>query len=222
MTDIILFDCDGVLVDSEIIACQVLAAEIGAHIPTLDQTEFASSVFGVTDEEAVRQAEAAFGVTLPEGLADHLEDVIRDAVLRDVEPVPGAAEAVAAIALPRAVVSNSPLDRVRRMLDRTGLRPFFDDRLYCAEMVARPKPHPDVYLAAARGMGAAPANCVAVEDSVTGVTAAVAAGMEVIGFLGGGHVQDGHGDRLRDAGARVLCESMAELNPTLAVMLTGS
>ncbi len=222
MTDLILFDCDGVLVDSEIIACKVLAAEIGAHIPALDQTEFAAGIFGVTDEDAVRQAEATFGVTLPEGFADHLTGVIYDAVLRGVEPVPGAAEAVATITLPIAVVSNSPLDRVRRMLDRTGLRSYFADRLYCAEMVARPKPHPDVYLEAARGLGVEPGRCIAVEDSVAGVTAAVAAGMTVIGFLGGGHVRDGHGDRLRHAGARALCESMAELNPTLAVILTGS
>ena len=222
MTDLILFDCDGVLVDSEIIACRVVAAEIGAHIPALDQTEFAAGIFGITDHDAVRQAEAEFGVRLPDGFGDRLADAIRDEVLRCVEPVAGAAEAVGAIALPMGVVSNSPLDRVRRMLDRTGLRPFFGDSLFCAEMTERPKPHPDVYLLAAETLGAVPGRCVAVEDSVAGVTAAAAAGMTVIGFLGGSHIQPGHGDRLRAAGAESLCNSMAELNPALADFLTGS
>ncbi len=219
--DLILFDCDGVLVDSEIIACRVLATEIGAHIPELDQTDFAARIFGVTDHDAVRQAEAEFGVRLPDGFVDEVADTIYRAVLAEVEAVPGAADAVGAITLPMAVVSNSPLQRVRQMLDRTGLRPFFEDRLFCAEMVARPKPHPDVYLSAVQSSGAAPARCIAVEDSVAGVTAAVAAGITVIGFLGGGHIQAGHGDRLRAAGARSLCGSMRELSSSLAIVLTG-
>lgn len=220
--DLILFDCDGVLVDSEIIACKVLAAEIGAQIPALDQKAFAAGIFGVTDHDAVRQAEDEYGVTLPDGFVGHVANVIYDRVLSSVEPVTGASDALGGLTLPMAVVSNSPLDRVRRMLDRTGLRPFFDDRLYCAEMVAQPKPKPDVYLLAAERMETAPGRCIAVEDSVAGATAAVAAGMTVIGFLGGQHIQPGHGERLRAAGANQLCQSMAELNATMSVVLTGS
>ena len=222
MTDLILFDCDGVLVDSEIIACKVLAAEVGAKIPELDQKAFAAGIFGMTDHDAVRQAEAEYGVTLPDGFVGHVANAIYDEVLRSVEPVAGAAEAVGALTLPMAVVSNSPLERVRRMLDRTGLRHFFGDRLFCAEMVARPKPHPDVYLYAAEQLEVAPERCIAVEDSVAGTTAAAAAGMTVIGFLGGQHIQPGHGERLRSAGANPLCQSMAELNASMAVVLTGS
>ncbi len=209
---LILFDCDGVLVDSEIIACQTLAVEIGALIPQLDQAAFAARIFGVTDHDAVRQAEAEYGVQLPDAFPEQVADAIRREVLRSVEPVPGAAEAVASIGLPTAVVSNSPLERVRRMLDRTSLRPFFDDRLFCAEMVARPKPFPDVYLSAAETLGANPPQCIAVEDSIAGVTAAAAAGMSVIGFLGGSHIQPGHGEKLLMAGATTLCDSMAELS----------
>ncbi len=221
MTDLIFFDCDGVLVDSEIIACRILAAEIGAHIPALDQAEFAAGIFGVTDHDAVRRAEAEFDVRLPDGIVDRVANLIRDEVLRSVELVPGAVEAVAAITLPTAVVSNSPLERVRRMLDRTGLSPFFADRLFCVDMVARPKPFPDLYLSAATSLGAAPERCIAVEDSVAGVTAAVAAGMTVIGFLGGSHIRAGHGDHLLVAGARSLCNSMADLDATFADLLTG-
>lgn len=218
--DLILFDCDGVLVDSEIIACRVLSAEIGALIPQLDQEDFAAHIFGVTDHDAVRQAEAEFGVTLPEGFADRAAAAIRREVLRSVEPVAGAADAVASIGLPMAVVSNSPLERVRRMLDRTALRTFFGDRLFCAEMVARPKPFPDVYLAAAESLGAAPARSIAVEDSVAGVTAAAAAGMSVIGFLGGSHIKPGHGEKLLRAGATVLCNAMPDLNAAITTVVT--
>jgi HAD superfamily hydrolase (TIGR01509 family) len=218
---LILFDCDGVLVDSEAIACRTLAAEIGAQIPSLDKAAFAAKIFGVTDHDAVRQAEAEYGVRLPDGFADQIAAAIRREVLRSVEPVAGAAEAVGSIDLPMAVVSNSPLERVQMMLDRTGLRRFFDDRLFCAEMVARPKPFPDVYLSAARALGADPARCIAVEDSIAGVTAAVAAGMRVVGFLGGSHIQPGHGDRLLDAGAGTLCTAMSDLNTALSAVPTG-
>ena len=216
---LILFDCDGVLVDSEIIACRVLAAEIGTQIPNLDQAAFAAKIFGVTDHDAVRLAEAEHGIHLPDGFADRTAAAIHREVLRCVEPVPGAAEAVESIALPKAVVSNSPLERVGKMLDRTGLRRFFDDRLFCAEMVARPKPFPDVYLSAAETLGAEPANCIAVEDSIAGATAAVAAGMTVVGFLGGSHIQPGHGDRLRKVGVGSLCTAMGDLNAALSGLL---
>ena len=218
--DLILFDCDGVLVDSEIIACRVLAAEIGARIPELDQADFAANIFGVTDHDAVRQAEAEYGVRLPDGFADQAAAAIRREVLRSVEPVAGTAEAVGSIDLPMAVVSNSPLGRVRRMLDRTALQSFFGDRLFCAEMVARPKPFPDVYLSAAAALGAEPSRCIAVEDSIAGVTAAAAAGMSVIGFLGGSHIQPGHGQRLLQAGAMALCDAMADLGATISAVVT--
>lgn len=215
---LILFDCDGVLVDSEIIACRTLAAVIGAQIPSLDQAEFAAHIFGVTDHDAVRQAEAEYGVRLPEGFPELAAAAIRREVLRSVEPVPGAAEAVASIDQPMAVVSNSPLERVRRMLDRTGLRRFFDDRLFCAEMVARPKPFPDVYLSAAETLGSEPARCIAIEDSIAGATAAAAAGMAVIGFLGGSHIQPDHGKKLLKAGAATLCNTMSDLRDAISVV----
>lgn len=215
---LILFDCDGVLVDSEIIACRTLAAEIGSQIPSLDRAAFAARIFGVTDHDAVRQVEAEYGVRLPEGFTDRVAAAIRREVLRSVEPVPGAAEAVASIDEPKAVVSNSPLERVQRMLDRTGLREFFDDRLFCAEMVARPKPFPDVYLSAAESLGEAPARCIAIEDSVAGATAAAAAGMAVIGFLGGSHIQPNHGQKLLKAGATTLCDRMGDLRDAISAL----
>ena len=112
------------------------------------------------------------------------------------------------------------LEIATRVDPKRGGHVFASD--FCAEMVARPKPHPDVYLSAAATLGTDPGRCIAVEDSVAGVTAAAAAGMRVIGFLGGRHIQPGHGVRLRSAGAEIICDSMKELNPTLSVVLTGS
>ena len=218
--DLILFDCDGVLVDSEIIACRVLAAEIGAHIPELDQPAFAAGIFGVTDYDAVRQAEAAYDIRFPDGFVEQAAAAIHREVLLSVQPVAGAADAVESLGMPTAVVSNSPLERVQKMLERTDLRVFFDDRLFCADMVARPKPYPDVYLSAAQALDADPARCVAVEDSIAGVTAATAAGMAVIGFLGGSHIQPGHGAKLLQVGAVTLCDTMANLDAAISAVLT--
>ena len=103
-------------------------------------------------------------------------------------------------------------------LARTGLTALFGGRVFTADIVSDPKPHPAVYLAAARGFGVDPAQCVAVEDSVTGVTAAAAAGMTVLGFIGGGHIAPGQAQRLLDAGAYLCFEEMAALPALVAVL----
>jgi len=121
----------------------------------------------------------------------------------------------------KACASNSYTSVVRAVLDRTGLVAFFGERVFCADRVERPKPAPDVYLAAARGLGVEAAACLVVEDSIAGVTAARAAGMTVLGFVGGSHI--GHGGQgaqshvlaLRDAGAVDVFDRMAAL-PELA------
>jgi beta-phosphoglucomutase-like phosphatase (HAD superfamily) len=121
------------------------------------------------------------------------------------------AEALADISLTKAVASNSSSKRVQAALSRTGLSPFFGARIYTADTVGRPKPHPAVYLAAAAGFGVAPGACIAIEDSVTGVIAAATAGMYVLGFTGGGHINTEQGMQLKAAGAHSIFENMAQL-----------
>jgi HAD superfamily hydrolase (TIGR01509 family) len=137
----------------------------------------------------------------------------------DLKPIAGVRAAVEALAAhPRCVASSSSLERIGMSLTATGLLDLFAGRIYSATLVARSKPAPDVFLHAARSMGAAPADCVVIEDSLPGVTGAVAAGMRVIGFCGGAHVFDAaaHGAALRGVGASVAIVSMDELPAAVA------
>ena len=214
--DLILFDCDGVLVDSEIIACRILAERIGAHVPALDQARYAAKIFGSTDEQIVAEAAAEYGVCFPDDFLETAAEAMKAALLRDVEPTDGVARALRAVDRPKGVVSNSSRDRVEAMLTRAGLRHHFADDIFCAEMVARPKPSPDVYLLAAERMAKAPGRCLAIEDSLAGATAALAAGMNVVGYLGGRHIPPGHEDRLRARGVTTIVRHMDALAAAIA------
>ncbi|NNG05705.1 MAG: HAD-IA family hydrolase [Inquilinus sp.] len=219
--ELILFDCDGVLVDSEIIACRILADLIGEYVPAMDRKRYASAIFGSTDDQIVAAAEAEYGVRFPADFVETAAETIKAALEREVEATDGADRALQTIDLPKGVVSNSPRDRVDRMLDRAGLGRHFGGDIFCAEMVARPKPSPDVYLLAAKRLNAAPTHCLAVEDSVAGATAALAAGMTVIGYLGGRHIPVGHGDRMRALGVVTLVPHMDDLAAAIADLSQG-
>ena len=125
--------------------------------------------------------------------------------------VPGVLQALSDIWLPMAVASNSSHARVPAALKQTGLSALFGERIHTPDIVGHPKPHPAVYLAAAASFGVAPGNCIAIEDSVTGATAAVAAGMCVLGFTGGGHVSAGQEKRLIAAGVHATFDDMRQL-----------
>jgi HAD superfamily hydrolase (TIGR01509 family) len=125
--------------------------------------------------------------------------------------IPGVREVLASLPFARCVASRSTLVMLRRKLELTGLSAGFGENLFSAEMVARGKPAPDLFLYAAAEMSVAPARCVVVEDSAAGITAACAAGMTAIGFCGGGHCRPGHDHRLRACGAADIVFSMNEL-----------
>lgn len=213
-------DCDGVLIDSEAVALDALLSAlqprfgdgerlVGLIRPLLGRelAPLLVEVFGECGADA-SEAELAAIRALVEAQCD-----LRLAL------VPGVASAMAAIALPKAVASNSSSARVHAALGRTGLAPLFGARIYTPDLVGSAKPHPGVYLAAAGGFDVAPGACAAVEDSVTGVTAAAAAGMYVLGFTGGGHIVAGQAARLRAAGAHATFDAMAQL-PGLIDALT--
>lgn len=124
--------------------------------------------------------------------------------------MPGCAAAVSALDLPRAVASSSGADFLREKLRLTGLLGAFDPHVYSADLVARAKPHPDIFLHAARQLDIDPTRCLAIEDSVNGVRAALAAGMTVWGFAGGGHVDAYGAARLAEAGAHEVVNTWAE------------
>ncbi len=219
----VIFDCDGVLVDSEIIALRVelkALADIGLHYD--DPHAFAERFLGQTHAafhaELDKDHRARLGAPLPEGFGARLVDMIWAEMSEFTEAVPGVHGAVAGLAVPVAVASSSGLEHIKHKLRRAGLFEAFDPHIYSGELVARGKPFPDIYLHAAARLGIAPAACIAVEDSVNGVKSAIAAGMTVIGFVGGGHCSPRLGERLNDAGARQVARDMPDLAGILGRM----
>jgi HAD superfamily hydrolase (TIGR01509 family) len=198
-----IFDCDGVLVDSEPIANRVLRermAEIGLAMP-LDQVM--ATFVGRTQAGCIARIEEMLGHAVPAGFAARWDAALFEAFARELQAVPGVGAAIASLPMPFCVASNSGRERMRACLEATGLLPRFEGRMFSAEEVPRPKPAPDLFLHAAREMGVAPPACAVIEDTVTGVRAAVAAGMTVFGYAA--HPQPGAA-ALEAAGAKVFRE----------------
>jgi HAD superfamily hydrolase (TIGR01509 family) len=217
--DAVIFDCDGVLVDSEVIALRVeiaFLAEIGL---IYERDEFAERFLGHTMAEFYAQLgedhRRRLGCPLPEDFPTHLGARLKAEMEAGVGAVAGVHAVVAAIAQPKAVASSSGVAPLTTKLRKVGLFDLFAPHIYSGEVVARSKPWPDLYLHAAAQLGVEPQRCVAVEDSINGVRAAAAAGMHTIGFLGGGHCPASHGARLRAAGAHDVVDHMDALRPLL-------
>src|SRR5215469_4026764 len=209
--DLVIFDCDGVLVDSEVISSRIFRdclAELGVAL-TLEE----AMLFGIGKSSTTFAAaiEHEFGITLPFGFIEGRRAQIMSAFTTELRPIDGIPELLAALKLKRCVASNSHIDRVRHALTTTGLLPHLDPHIYTAAMVERGKPAPDLFLFAAAKHGALPEHCLVIEDSLSGVSAAVAAGMPVVGFVGGSHIRAGHADAMRDAGCVEVFARMDEV-----------
>lgn len=206
-TALVIFDCDGVLIDSEPIANRVLAerlATVGLELPV---AEVMRGFVGRTRGGCIELAESMLGRPLPPDFGPAWDAALFAALEREVRPVEGIVAVLEAMVLPWCVASNGERDRMTRSLAAAGLARHVGTRLHTASEVARPKPAPDLFLHAARTYGADPKHCVVVEDTVTGVRAGAAAGMRVLGYAGAAH-SDPAG--LEAAGARVF-RDMAEL-----------
>jgi HAD superfamily hydrolase (TIGR01509 family) len=212
MTLPIIFDCDGVLIDSERLAMQAILAELAVYGVVLDPDAAAKRFIGMTDKEIARVCAAESGLEVPEDFPERVAERVLGLFAEELEPVAGARAFLESHEGPRAVASNSGQRRLEKSLSIVGLAPFFEaNRRVSHEMVARPKPAPDIYLHAASLLAVAPQDCWAVEDSVTGVTAAAGAGLRVIGFLGAsGHAPD-QAERLTAAGALGVVEGYGTL-----------
>ncbi|MCC5474665.1 HAD family hydrolase [Streptomyces barringtoniae] len=183
--ELVIFDCDGVLVDSERIAARVQVA-LGAELGwPLTEGEVVDRFIGRSHAAIRRQVAARLGEETAAIWAQRFEQLHREAVDADLAPVDGLPEALDAIALPTCVASSGSHDKMRHTLGRTGLYDRFAGRIHSATEVAHGKPAPDLFLHAARHMGVDPAACVVVEDSLPGVLAARAAGMRAFGYAGG-------------------------------------
>ena len=208
--DLIIFDCDGVLVDSEVLSCRCLSAVLAHYGVNLDAAR-AQDLFLGRSVTAVRDHYDALGYSIPEQFPAELRTSVRDAFRASLCPIEGVKSVLEDLQIPHCVASSSDIDRVSFSLSLTGLAPHFGTRLYTAQMVKRGKPAPDLFLYAAERMQAEPQRTLVIEDSISGVTAGKAAGMAVWGFVGGSHYQSRDGEAiLREAGADRVFGRMAD------------
>ncbi|MBN9549286.1 MAG: HAD family hydrolase [Alphaproteobacteria bacterium] len=207
--DLVIFDCDGVLVDSEIVAARVEAELLTSAGFEISAEEIFETYAGLTFKDIMLRLEEKSHIPFQASLIDRAEEL-----------VDRKREAVAAVTTPRAVCSNSRTERIEFMLEKVRLLPFFAGRIFSALDIPskKTKPAPDVFLYAAETLGANPKSTFVIEDSVHGIAGAKAAGMRVIGFTGAGHSYPGHADALTEAGAETVIRRWAELKNTIAAL----
>ncbi len=213
---LIIFDCDGVLIDSEPISCGIQAAVLTRLGYVTSSQDIMRRFTGVTTPEMYATIEEEWGRRLPEGFEREVKALIETAFREHLKIIPGVGEALSAVALPNCVASSSSVEKLRLGLEIVGLYERFAPNVFSAAQVARGKPAPDLFLFAANNLGVAPSECLVIEDSVAGVKAAKAAEMRVFGFCGGAHCVPGHDSMLIDAGADLVFATMLDL-PTLVV-----
>ena len=220
--DLVIFDCDGVLVDSEIVSFEVEAealAEVGIAVTTRDLLD---RFVGTSSAAMFATLEREHGIGLPAGFAERTARRCLAAFDTRLRPIDGIADLLAGSARPRCVASSSDPPRIRHCLSLAGILHHFEPHIFSATQVTRGKPAPDLFLLAAERMGASPGRCLVIEDSVAGVTAARAAGMTVLGLTAGSHCLDGHAQKLRHAGASDVFDSCCELAGDLAARTGAS
>ena len=206
-----IFDFDGVIADSELLANQALAEGLSdVGLPTT--TEQALLFYmGRRWADCLPIMEERHGGPLPEGFVSAQVANAHRRIVSEVIAVPGLEEFLSTFAArPRCIASSSTHDYIGRCLDRMSLAHWFEHR-FSSHDVQRGKPYPDVFLKAASTMGVDPQNCLVIEDSPAGVKAGKAAGMLTIGLCAGGHILDGHAERLAEAGADTVVSSYGEL-----------
>lgn len=201
---LIIFDCDGVLVDSEPLAALAYERAYAKHGLSI-KAEIVAHGVGLKQADIIRRIGEITGHYLPDHATPDLWLETRALFTERLRPTSGLPDFLAGLRLARCVASSSSLDRIHHSLAVTGLAHHFGEAIVSSSMVARGKPAPDIFLHAADLKGAEPSRCVVIEDSPFGIEGAVAAGMTAIGYVGGSHTDEGHGDRLRARGAHAIC-----------------
>jgi HAD superfamily hydrolase (TIGR01509 family) len=207
----VIFDCDGVLVDSERLTHQVVVDMLAEHGVALGFDEAVDRFIGMSMANGLVQLKALLGGTLPDDFLPEMGRRTRAAFRAGLTTVPGVEAVLDGLQRPFCVASNGNHAKVNFTLGHTGLLPRFTGRIFTADDVAHPKPAPDLFLLAARTLGALPAHTTVVEDTPTGVAAARAAGMRVIGFAAMTPA-----GRLQAAGADAIAHDMATVANLLA------
>ncbi len=216
--DLLVLDCDGVLIDSEVLASRTgsdCLATCGIDMPA---AEVRRRYTGMSLAAWTADVQALHGVRLPADFGDVFAARLRQRFELELQPVPGIVELLDALPLPRCVASSSSPERLLHSLTLAGLHGRLAPHIFSVAHVTRGKPAPDLFLHAAARMGASPGRCVVVEDSVAGIQAARAAGMHAIGFCGGSHCGEDHAALLQASGAHVTCSTAGGLGGLLGLL----
>jgi HAD superfamily hydrolase (TIGR01509 family) len=214
--DLVIFDCDGVLVDSEALACRAVADTLGAFGHSVTAESIAERFAGMSDKDIYAILAVDFGSPLPAEFDAAMKRRARELFENELTAIPGIDWALAQLHLPKCVASSSLPDNIAYKLGRTGLSRWFNGAIFSTVSVARGKPAPDIFLYAAKRMGAVSARCLVIEDSTLGIAAAKGAGMTAFGFAGGSHCGPDHNKRLTAAGADLVFAAMSELPRLIA------
>ncbi len=209
--ELVIFDCDGVLVDSEILSCQIEAELFHKIGFTISTDEIMARFVGLNYETMAQQILSDYGVCLPDDFESRCLSRFSQVIETDLQAIPGMADMLAGISYPICLASSSPLDRIEKSLAVTSLTGYFTGRIFSAQMVSRGKPAPDLFLLAADECGTAPDKCLVIEDSAHGIKAAVAAGMSCVGFTAGAHCNASQKDTLAAAGADLSAQNTGQL-----------
>lgn len=213
----IIFDCNGVLVDSEPIAAAVAIDEFARIGIPITPELVTRHCFGRRPADMVSVVEAATSRKLPVDFGTTLAAATLRRLRTELRAMPHASHALTWLRGPKCAASSSPSDRIRTSLEITGLARFFDC-IFSASDVPKGKPAPDLFLHAASRMAVQASDCIVVEDSPVGVTAATAAGMSAIGFVGGSHAGDQLGEQLTRAGARTIVADLRHLKSAVITL----
>jgi HAD superfamily hydrolase (TIGR01509 family) len=218
--ELIIFDCDGVLVDSEAVYVDAELQFLADAGVRFERTAYMRAFMGLAPDEWRKrlgaEMQARTGRPIAADFFGSLDAFVTRALATRLRALPGARDAIGGLDMLRCVASSTPLERLRWKLQHTGLLDLFAPHVFSAEMVPRGKPAPDLFLHAAASLGVDPRRCVVVEDSVNGVLAGRAAGMRVIGLTAGAHCLDGHAAALQAGGADVVIDTFADLRPALS------
>jgi HAD superfamily hydrolase (TIGR01509 family) len=209
--DLIIFDCDGVLVDSEVISCRAHADVLSRHGYPITADQVFERFLGRSTRQANLEIEAELGRKLPDDYHGDLQDELFRAFEADLEAIRGIHDVLDRVTQPVCVASSGSHERMKVSLGTTGLYQRLAPNIFSSSQVKHGKPAPDLFLFAAAEMRVPPVRCVVIEDSLAGIAGARAAGMKVLGFYGGSHCRPGYADALRRAGADLTFEDMRQL-----------
>ena len=212
--DLVIFDCDGVLVDSEPLANRVFSQIVSEHGFAVDEPEYLKKFSGVTLPERISTVAEELNWSPPRNFLEVFDERLAILTEQELQPIQGIHELVQSMTVPICIASNGTREEVNHRLRLSKLAPFFGDAIFSGHEVPNPKPAPDVYLAAAKAFEVSPSRCIVIEDSIPGVTAGVRAGMRVYG-----HAAFTPAEKLKAAGA-IPFANMFELKEMLGSELS--